>query len=199
MYGCPMCERSENFNEIIFESENFYVSPALGQIVEGYLLINTKEHYIGLSHIPKELFLELKEVQDEVKEVLSQHYTKPIFFEHGCVSETKRGGCCIVHAHLHAVPFEIDILEDIAKNFRPRRIGDISELVSQSERCVAYFYYENQIGEKYIFELKEPAPPQYIRQIIAVRAKKPDKWDWREFPEWDRLHNTIARLKGKKV
>ena len=91
----------------MFESDNFVVFPSLGQIVEGYLLIAPKKHYIGVSGIPKELYPELEEVCKKVRNKLSEVYCVPLFFEHGPHKESK-GGCCIDHAHIHAVPVKTD-------------------------------------------------------------------------------------------
>jgi len=44
---------------VVAESQNFFVFPSLGQLVEGYLLICSQEHFLGLSQINKEHFQEL--------------------------------------------------------------------------------------------------------------------------------------------
>lgn len=80
----------ENFgNRILFETENFLVFPTLGQIVEGYLLIASKEHYLNIGEIPLELYPELEKLQHKVRKVLEDNYYTPLFFEHGPASDRK--------------------------------------------------------------------------------------------------------------
>lgn len=197
-HDCRLCKEYNERKNILFETDNFFVAPALGQIgVEGYLLICSKEHYIGLGQLPKKLLNEFTLVQAKVKEVLSKYYTKPIFFEHGPTAPNKKGGCCIEHAHLHAVPADIDILADISKNFNPVKIKDFSALNEQFKRGIPYLYYENRGEDKYLFELHEPVPSQYLRQIIAVKINKKDKWNWMQHLGIDEFNRTLKKLKGR--
>lgn len=98
---------------VVRETENFVVLPTIGQIVEGYLLIVSKQHYLSFGHIPAQCFREFMNLKEETRQVLSEVYTSPIFFEHGPISESKRGGCCVEHAHLHVVPARIDLLDKL--------------------------------------------------------------------------------------
>jgi len=197
MEDCAFCKRYQNKEEVIFESERFYVCPSLGQIVEGYLLICTKEHsYIGMSHIPNKFFKELEEVQIRVRKLLSENYTPPIFFEHGPASHTLKGGCCIEHFHLHAVPVDVDLYEEIIrKKFKSRKISKLSQLSSYARRDMPYFYYENQKGERFVFKFNEVVPSQYLRQVLAVKLGVPEKWDWRVYPGFEEYKRTLEKLK----
>lgn len=181
---------------VVAESQNFFVFPSLGQLVEGYLLICSQEHFLGLSQIHEEHFQELENVKESVRQLLSREYREPIFFEHGCIEETKKAGCCVAHAHLHAIPLETDILPYIQKNFHGRKINSLYEL-RQQKGSLGYFYYENQRKEQYIFELNERVPSQYLRQVIAAQVGVPENWDWRAFPFRDKVLRTYDRLRGK--
>jgi len=203
MNPCQFCEefKTRNIifnnkviarNRILFESENFNVFPSLGQIVEGYLLISSKKHYLSIAQIPDKLYPELKQVQKKVKKVLTNNYQKPLFFEHGPLNEQEKGGCCIEHAHLHCVPANADILEEILKNFPSKIIDSFSEIPKNTQ----YLFLE-QNNIKYLFILDTIIPAQYIRQILAVKLDKEDKWDWRQSPEVSKLKNTIKKLNDK--
>jgi len=197
--GCNLCQHMIEKEEIIYQTENFYVTPSLGQFVGGYLLICSKSHFIGLSYLPERLFKELEKLKEDVREILHETYNKKtLFFEHGPVSENKKGGCCIDHTHLHAIPFEKDILKDISKNFKPQEIRGLKELTKQKEKQIPYFYYENQEGKRFLFEINFPVPSQYLRQIIASKTSTPNKWDWRIYPEIKRFNETLRKLKWKK-
>lgn len=201
MTNCPYCDEFEKGskygNKILYESNNFVVFPSLGQIVEGYLLIAPKKHLIATGEIPTELYPELNSVYQKVKKVLSDVYESPLFFEHGPISQNKRGGCCIEHAHFHAVPVKVDILEDLAKHFKYKGIKTFSGIRKQFKKGVPYFYYESNLGKRYLFEIPEIVPSQYIRKIIAYKIGKPERWDWRICLGLDELSKTIKKLKDK--
>jgi len=178
-------------DRVILPSENFLIFPSLGQIVEGYLLIVPKEHYISVAQIPNKHYNELREVQEKVRRVLTKHYSKPIFFEHGPLSKQERAGCCVEHAHLHAVPTKARLLDEITKHFQYRKIKNFSELPTKT----AYLFLEEN-NEKYVFPIKEVIPPQYLRQVLAAKLGVPEKWDWREYLGIEELQNTIRKLKN---
>lgn len=205
MCNCPFCEysngyfeiRGQNFkNKILFESENFLVFPSLGQIVEGYLLISSKEHYIGIGEVPMQLHQELENVQEKVRNILTENYGTPLFFEHGPVSRSKRGGCCIEHAHIHAVPVQMDILNDIADKFQFKKITNYDGLTKQFSKGIPYLFLEEN-SDRYVFEIPDIIPSQYIRKIIAHKIEKPDRWDWHSCLGLEEMSRTIKKLSGK--
>ncbi len=195
--NCRLCKEYKQQKNVVFESDNFFVVPSLGQIVEGYLLVCSKEHFIGIGHFPIKLLNELEQVQTRVKKALVKNYTKPIFFEHGPVTSNKKGGCCIEHAHLHAVPVDIDILDEITKNFKAKKIKGFRALIKQVKKSTPYFYYENRQEEKYLFELFEPVPSQYLRRLIALKIGAKEKWNWMWHPGIEEFNLTLAKLKGR--
>lgn len=195
--NCRLCEKYKTEGSVIFETENFWVAPALGQIVEGYLLICTKKCFIGLSEIPRKLFGELENVQSKVRDILAKYYVKPIFFEHGIVASHKKGGCCIDHTHLHAVPFAADLLKDIAKHFKPVKITKLSSLKTQYKKQIPYLFYENNDGKRYLFELFKPIPSQYFRRLLAAETGNPKEFNWKQYPEIYKFNQTLEKLRGK--
>ena len=195
--NCRLCQKYKSEGSIIFENNNFWIAPALGQIVEGYLLISTKKCYIGLSELPKSLLDELEILQKKVRKILLKYYTEPIFFEHGAIASHRKGGCCIEHAHIHVVPIDIDLFNDISRYFRPKKIKKLRHLTQQFSKQIPYIYYENQTGNKYLFELYKPIPSQYLRRLIALKLNNPEKYDWRLYPEIDKFNKTFEKLSGK--
>ena len=111
---------SEVSSRKLFETENFVVLPSVGQIVEGYLLIMPKSHATSIANMDLELFDELEYVYAQTEKILETNYSRPIFFEHG-VCRTGYdyfNGCCVDHAHIHAVPVQVDVAEELKREFR---------------------------------------------------------------------------------
>jgi len=208
--ACPYCEefdrgyhlfKGENLgNRILHESDNFVVFPSLGQIVEGYLLIASKNHLVGLSDISELHFCELECVIEEVRKVLAKNYSEPIFFEHGPVNGNK-GGCCVNHAHLHAVPAKVSISDYLIRiGLEPNPLHDLLMLRFQSKIDKEYFYVDDSSGRLVFDNLRDALgypESQYLRKVLAAQLGVPEKWDWRVYPGIEELQRTKIKLADK--
>jgi diadenosine tetraphosphate (Ap4A) HIT family hydrolase len=182
-------------NRIIHETENLYVIPSIGQIVEGYLLIVPKNHYLSIGQMPVKLIAEVEEMKEYVYKHLSKLYKPPIFFEHGSIRET--GGCGVYHAHIHAVPCgHIEgILAQISERFNVQQIESMLELIKYVDLDKSYIYFEDCNMNKYSFEVDE-IPSQYFRKILAELISN-EKWDWHSYKyNDDKLHKTYFTIKN---
>jgi len=198
MDDCVFCKENlyeKDHERILRKTENFIVLSSLGHFIEGYLLLIPKKHYLSIAQLPSGLFSELGELQQEVRDVLGYVYENPIFCEHGAVSEYKKAGCCIDHAHLHAFPVNVDLSDVLKEHFRSnRKIKELGELKEQEERKTPYLYFENVNESKYVFDAPV-VPKQYFRQQVSYETGKPELWDWRRYPEIENLEKCIAKLK----
>lgn len=189
----------------IFETEHFAVIASLGQIVEGYLLILSKEHYPSMAHIPEKYHSELASLHQSVRSILTKIYAPSITFEHGPMpinsqvdSPAEGGGSCVDHAHLHVLPFPftVDHLIPVLKGqFSWRQIHYYNELKLQVESNTPYFFVETQDGSRYVFDATV-AQPQYLRRVLASLTNAPERWNWRLFPETERIVATVKRLRA---
>ena len=83
---CPFCEldKSKIYNTILDESKYFYITPTLGSLVDGYILIISKSHINSMSLLTKEERLDYKLLIDKYRNIFKKIYGKyPIVFEHG--------------------------------------------------------------------------------------------------------------------
>jgi ATP adenylyltransferase len=180
-------------NRILYETDNFIVLPTIGPFVEGYLLTIPKEHYLSMASLPKHLYLELEDVQNRVKEVLTENYSSPLFYEHGPNQESN-AGCCVDHAHVHALPVQIDLVKLVNEELSSEQIDTYAEF---NEIDYPYLFIEGNNDEKHVFKLDHLIPPQYLRQIIAEQLGFPEKYDWKTHPFVSNLLRTLKTLKGK--
>ena len=121
---------------------------------------------------------------------MTKNYSSPIFFEHGPVSRYEKAGCCVEHAHLHAVPINVDMFDDLTKHFESKEINNFKELPKDKP----YLFFENNKKKKHVFTINTIIPSQYLRQVLAVKLGKPEKWDWRQDYGLDEIRNTIEKL-----
>ena len=104
---CIFCDidHSKIENTIIEETNNFYIVPTLGSLVDGYVLIVTKRHINSMSELNDIELNEYQNIITKYQNVFKKIYNKtPIVFEHGTPnqnSEIKANS--VTHAHTHIV------------------------------------------------------------------------------------------------
>lgn len=196
-------------SNILHETENFFVVPTIGQIgIEGYVLICSKTHRIGLGDISPSQHDELEKLLSLTRHIVSSAYKiEPIVFEHGPRTECHKGGSCLDHAHLHVVPASVDLLSSILPLMKRGLNVDSFFMIERTEgfhrfrkvfteRKTSYLFLEGADRERFLVEVNFPIPSQYLRQIIASEMGSLE-WDWRCFPHHDSFARTVERLKGK--
>jgi diadenosine tetraphosphate (Ap4A) HIT family hydrolase len=181
-------------SRILRQTPNFVVMPTIGPLVKGHLLIVTKKHYLSMGHLPESMYQELSDLSLEIRKVLTDRFYAPVFFEHGPISQTKTGGACVDHAHMHAVPAPLDLRADLKKYFQERRIDALIELQDQIRREMAYIFYEDTHGNKYVYDVDETLPCQFMRRLIASKLGLGNRWDWRLYPAKQELLDTLRLL-----
>lgn len=221
-YECDFCEAFTNTGDIgktaefeknlekflpsrtIFESEHFAVIASIGQLSEGYLLLISKEHYHSMAHLEEKHYEELELLYSKIKLLLSNVYVNPIIFEHGPMPFEKGkkdkamgGGSCVDHAHFHFVPVSIsstNLISFLSERFTSHTISNLNELQPQAYKNMPYFFIETHNGKRYIFDTPIPPPSQYIRKLISIEIGEPKKWNWRIYPELERVVATVKQL-----
>lgn len=182
-------------SRIVATTKKFVIMPMVGPLVPGYLLIVPREHYLSISQLPKEQIEELKIIKEELKAVFDKIYGKCVFYEHGALSCSAKGGSCSDHAHLHIVAVDIDVKDKFAKyEYELRKINDYTHIKKQMERNVPYLYYENQDGEMFLAD----APiveSQFIRKLIAKDINAIDRALWNENIRKDWMIDIVKKLR----
>ena len=105
MNKCKFCnlDYTKKYNTIIEETNNFIITPSLGALVDGYILIISKKHYNNMAELNKEEKKEYLKLINKYRGIFIKIYNKyPIIFEHGDI-KNKINNSCIVHAHTHIV------------------------------------------------------------------------------------------------
>ncbi len=199
MFCCRLGDEYQLRENVLYESENFFVVPSIGQMgIEGYVLLCSKEHYLGMGNIPEEHISELELILDKTKRVISEIYNSEVLvFEHGPRLGCHKGGGCLDHGHLHIVPIFVDIMEFLQRMFKPEEIKDFSRLreIYKAQKS-SYMFVETQNNRRYVIELEFPIPSQYLRQIIASKIGVVE-WDWRVNPDYETFERTLNQLRDK--
>jgi diadenosine tetraphosphate (Ap4A) HIT family hydrolase len=193
---CPFCygDESKVENHVIFQTKDFKVKPALGELVEGYLMVVPNYHIDAFSFCSKEELKKLRKLIDKLKKIIFDEYgIEPFVYEHGTGSKSNKFPDSVTHAHIHIIPHKIkdeQAMLDYLQMTKVDSFYDISKLRDEN-----YFYYENQKGEMYVKNLYDRKDlRQYFRIQVAKEIGIPDKWQWREHFFIDKIENTVKKL-----
>jgi ATP adenylyltransferase len=156
-----------SWDEPLFESANFIAIPSLGSIVEGWMLIVPKNHFVCMGALPPLLWEEMEGMKERVSVYLTVKYGNLCAFEHGPGRKGRQIGCGVDHAHIHVVPVNFD-------------------LISASD----YLYVEQPLGYGR-FAVHDQFGSQIFRKAIAARAGFPGEFNWRDYPKLENITRTI--------
>lgn len=181
------------WNEPLFETPNFVVLPSLGALVEGWLLLVPKDHFICMGALPTPLAIEMEQVKDNLYKLLVGVYGDVCAFEHGPSRANVSVGCGVDHAHLHLVPVAFDLCSAVAP-FLPTdaawNAGGLRECAAAFNRGEDYLYVEQAAGDGQIATHSDFGS-QLLRRAIAARLGVPNQFNWREHPQLANISATI--------
>lgn len=180
-------------NIVLFESEHFYVVPAKGALVRGYVMIVPKEHHLSFAALPHEQLIESMQVLEDLKNIFRKIYGRDDFlvFEHG---SGKEGTCkhekSIVHAHLHVIPYSPLVDKETMTKFHltPLDLTKISEY-----KDVPYLLYADSQTDWHISaDPNVYIPRQCVRQLLGDNLGLSGQlWNWRRHSFMDEIRDTV--------
>lgn len=192
---CSFCYPSEKRN-IIYEDEEVYIMPALGNFVRGYVLMINKKHrdcFAGIINEQKE------KAKTELKEIITHKYGSCCLLEHGrvgsCMGDDENRIC--YHAHMHAVPTKKDFRGKIKKDFEMVEIDRWIDVNKLEDKLYDYLYVEVHSGEKSVFKVKEEIENQYLKKNACNAMGIDRKYsNWKKYPFWETMRKTYKDLNG---
>jgi len=193
MNNCTFCNFDTNRieNTIIEETKHFYILPALGSFVEGYLLLVSKRHVLAMSELNLEEKVEFLSIIQKYQNLFLKLYgTYPIIFEHGTVNSALNSANSVSHAHIHLVNHkylnEANVL--IEQNFALIPLDSFPEVNRN------YIWYMNQNNQSYVSYDFAPIS-QLMRIYIARDLGIENTFNWRENPMYENIEKTIEKFK----
>ena len=181
------------WNEPLVDTSNFIVTPSIGALVEGWLLVIPKQHAISMGALEDSLLAELNEVKEILAQVLETQYGPVCAFEHGPSRNNCAVGCGVDHAHLHLVPCNFDLASAV-EPYLPAgatwRSAQLSDCQAAHRADQDYLYYEqpNRVG--YI-STHQNFGSQTFRRAFANAHAVPGQFNWQEH---DQLPNVLATI-----
>lgn len=191
---CVFCniDNSKVENTIIDESDNFFVLPSIGSLVDGYLLIVSKRHINSMAELMENERIEYEFLIKKYRNLFKNNYNKfPIIFEHDCpVVNSDMKASSIVHAHTHIVNHKFIDGNTIIKKLNFNRIDNLSHISKEKN----YIMYINPDNVCYLTNRFEPVS-QMMRKIIAKDLGYENKFDWKKEMFVENINSTIKKFK----
>jgi ATP adenylyltransferase len=204
--GCIYCENifsipsrsaGDLHNCALFESEHFVAVPTVGSLVEGWLLVITKDHYLCMGAMPQGMFEELDRFKHLVARAVEDCYGPVAIFEHGPSEPKQVVGCGIDHAHLHIVPVDCDLVRGLRDVMAvDLRWAEVDGVWDTSESYIAgleYLYVEQPLGRARLTSSRG-FESQVFRQVVARHIGTPDRYDWKLYGGAENVRRTVDRL-----
>jgi ATP adenylyltransferase len=207
--GCRLCwaisEEGQRHpaNTIVHSTDEHVVVPALGSIIEGYVMLVSKRHRSSVATLTPQRASEVQREIDSVLSMLEQQSssTRWVVFEHGTTLDCGLKACCVDHLHLHLLPVDMDLAADLATRLscEARRIDALQDLRQVRESGADnYIYVRNPDGTHYV--LTPPAySSQFVRQVLAERAGKGEFWNWQNHPMENDSVKTIRMFRDAGI
>ena len=176
----------------MWESEDLYLTPALGCITPGYLILAPKEHYLSFAQAPDALLIIANRIWEEANNVGARlGLPSYVLFEHGAATRSWRGAACIEHAHLHLVPSRDHgkLSSHLQTRYRHQQHSSLAD-IKTLDGGPPYLLLGNSSG---LFSYETPQiASQYLRMQIAAQWGVPEKWNWRLHPMSENFWITVA-------
>lgn len=188
MKECVFCEYDSIKDDILWESENFFVKVGVGILSPGHVMLITKRHFICFAELPVFLHGEFLNEKKRTADKIESLFSKPVIYEHGIYSQT------VKHAHMHFVPGESEFhkLEGIKHAFhylKSMRVDNIFEIKNVYKKEKSYFYLEEN-GCKWILHTKGLPDKKYdFRKEFAKLTGLHGLASWRDMPEEEKQRN----------
>ncbi len=192
---CFFCKEVENpnlnilsKNRKVFETENFVVFPTVGCFVIGYLLIMPKQHFLSFGDLDAMMIEELNGIVKRISKFNKQNYGKEcIIFEHGTKDLTKLTSTSIMHAHIHIIPFENNIIKFLPNGCELKKIGGFEDLKYEQDN---YLYIRDIYKNDYIVK-NAGYPSQFFRKVACECIGIPDCWEWQKYDFKENMEKTL--------
>lgn len=189
--GCRICDAPER-ERLVGQSRRSVAFPSLGAFVEGWVLVAPRSHVVALSELARDEWQDLSEMLETCNRQIKAAYGPTVLFEHGAAGTSRTAGCGVDHAHMHIVPWNGDLREEIA------RVPDLGEFTwrnaegqPRGDGGMDYIWLCDASGTwiTYAPEL----PSQVIRRAIA-RELGLSWWDWKSDLRRETAEATADRL-----
>lgn len=161
------CNLNAFKKSVLYSTKCFHVLVDSKPLCEGHLLIIPKEHrscFQNLTEVEKQ---EYKILYKLVKTFLINLYNAVVIFEHGGVAQT------VLHAHMHFLPTNVSIREEIVKYAKKMKLVTVPYLFYEYNNKPEYYKVQKSISPGFLHQTYRFAlPPHSLGSQSGVQKIK---------------------------
>jgi len=200
---CPFCRAVSNLERglpsrlqdtPLWKSQNFVVLPSVGPLTLGHVLVVSREHCTSLSSMGFAALREYDSLRKYVARMDGLYKGNLLQAEHGAASD-KRGGTCIVHAHVNWLP-QSARFSRIIEGVLPK-IPGIRGVSSLTNVSGPYIMVRVDGSRPKVYDATN-SPSQLVRRLICESSGR-DDWDWATSPNILLIQETVEHWMAKRT
>jgi diadenosine tetraphosphate (Ap4A) HIT family hydrolase len=189
---CPFCEKQLDRSRALYDEKLFgdgliNVVPSLGPLCPGHLLAASRRHFRSMAELNETTLAGMMRILSELTAKLRPQFGNYFYFEHGTPLGTGGHGACIDHAHVHMLPMELEMFDQLMDALPWESISCIEDLARF--RPVSYAYLGIK-GGHYVCPRPDIGSQWIRREVCAILSR--DDWDWALTDGQSDLNATLA-------
>lgn len=193
--GCFFCTPPQEI--ILFDTDFFRVIIDTFPIAPCHIMISTKQHYGCAGEIPQEKMAEFTTVKRKVQNILKNFSDDMCFYEHG-----RAGGCTTVqrglkceHFHLHCLPTNVDISQQLHKTFPSFALTHHSDIIELFFEHGNYLYFQTPSRQQFFYPSYDLSiAPHYLRTLVCQAIQREDLANWESVHDPSLLRQSYDKL-----
>ena len=205
MTDCIFCDYDIIKDDIIYETDNFFVKVGFGLVTAGHVMIVSKLHVRCYGELPDELNEEYHQLKQFVIQTITDKFATPFLLEYGIWGQT------VPHAHVHLIATQNDeyevksIIDEMVipshVPFTKGTLSDVKELYAKEKK---YVYIEED-GQTYIIDVsllpnKDKADtPLDFRGFFPLKKGVKGIESWKNMSEETKVKDEEKRNVTKKL
>ena len=179
---CAFCDYDQIKEDILWESENFFVKVGKGILTPGHVLLISKKHFSCFGEMPLKFDYELNEIKRQVIDKIVEKFSEPILFEQGIHAQS------INHAHIHILPTKSNefllpsaLINKIFPELERMEVNEIEDIRKIFENEGQYIFFEEE-GRKWVFHIEKNNEKEFAfrRELASINGNY-------EFAYWQNL------------
>jgi ATP adenylyltransferase len=183
------------YDRILFESNGCAVTPTLGSIVPGWLLVVPRMPAINFVRWKSATGVNPHDLVQGILTMLNVAAERVVWFEHGPTEQGSSIGCGVDQAHLHLIIDAPFAFRDFA--LAAAKAGELDWQTRSAETAHTSinprfsYLIAASVKQAVVAEQVEGVGSQFFRRVIADLVQQPHTWNYRTHPHLDNVRRTI--------
>lgn len=185
------------FDRDLFAYDEVAVSPTVGAITAGWLLVIPRISACCTADLPSLSRRRVIAIADEVRDAMDVFPGSTFLFEHGARKVGSVTGCGVDQAHIHLANLEGDFIQSVLSRDPNSRWIQVDESDPWNGIDANREYYLVSDFSRAFVSFSIAGKSQYFRRVFAEELSRPTEWDYRLFANERNARTTVRLLDAR--